>query len=288
MTKKHKNTKQTKRIIDDLTVEFISLVDAPANGEAIVLKDQKGTAKSIALTKSDDELQRVYGIVYAVGEVDSDGDTVEDPAVIRKAANQFMKQSRQLNIDTQHSWQKEAAYVAESWLVKKTDPLFTDKKDAWAVGIQIEDPDLWTKVKNGDYTGISLGGVGRAREVEQVTEKQQCDGSGLIATIKEQVTKFLSTEKNQKKELEMEKQEVQAMIDEALAKQAPQSNQADSNAQLTKADVAALIEKALQPKPEPVTMEAIQKALDEKLAKALAKGTTGTDGEPEDKSTGLA
>ncbi|MCP5136041.1 MAG: hypothetical protein H6981_04500 [Gammaproteobacteria bacterium] len=160
------NPPNAQRALVDLDVEFISLVDRPANGKPLVLKSAEGKrVHTFAIVKTDDEQMRAYGIVYAPGEVDSQGDTANTEVILR-AANRFMRQARTENVDAQHSFSREAAFVAESWIVRKGDPLFGDQPEgAWAVGIQIGDPALWRRLKSGELAGLSLAGMAETEQL---------------------------------------------------------------------------------------------------------------------------
>ena len=142
------------RELKELDVTFISLVKKPANNEPLVLK---GVDKPILfeLVKSDAELQIAYGIVYSPNKEDLQGD-MATAGTILKAAQTFMKEGRNQNIDTNHQFAKVQAFVAETWIVKAGDSMFPNDIGAWAVGIKIEDEALWKGLKNGKFTGISL------------------------------------------------------------------------------------------------------------------------------------
>lgn len=168
--------------IKDLTVSFLSLVKAPATGKALTLKSENADERYqvFELVKTDNERMVAYGVVYAPGEVDAHGDFAGETA-IRRAAYEFMREARLKNIDAEHSFKQEQAYVAESWLVRKGDPMFPDEAEgAWVVGIQIGDPDLWEKLKSGEFTGISLAGIASmapdATPEQRFTEKDDTPG----------------------------------------------------------------------------------------------------------------
>ncbi|SIS76592.1 XkdF-like putative serine protease domain-containing protein [Insolitispirillum peregrinum] len=147
--------------IKDLEVQFISLVRRPANGKEIVLK-AAGPCRELRIIKSDDERQMVYGIVYAPDDPDAHEDWASADT-IRKAAYSFMRAGSAPNVDKEHSFSPlPGAYVAESWLIRKNDPLFPDEAEgAWAVGIRVESPEDWAAVKSGEVAGLSLAGIGR-------------------------------------------------------------------------------------------------------------------------------
>ncbi len=147
----------------DLSVQFISLVKRPANGRGVVLKCAAG-GRAVRLTKADGKMHRLYGIVYAPDEVDAQGDWT-DAETIRKAADEWMRAGRAMQVDQEHDFQPVAAFVAESWLVRAGDPLFpAEREGAWAVGIQIEDAALWAQIEAGEVEGLSLAGTARTEK----------------------------------------------------------------------------------------------------------------------------
>lgn len=228
---------QAKRRITNLTVDFISLVELPANGEKVILKGQ-GDARTFELVKADDELQRVYGIVYAVGKIDTDGDFVDDPAVIRKAANDFMARERNNQVDSEHSYTPErGAFVAESWLVKDGDSMFGHLVGAWAVAIQVDNVDLWKQFKEGSLAGLSLAGYGRGEEIE-------ADADETEHSIWQKCKTWIREEKDNSREQDMtdtDKQAIEKMIGDALAKQQQEPSNTPEQEVLTKEAIASMV-----------------------------------------------
>lgn len=154
---------EAKRCITGFSVEWISLVGAPANGKKVILKSQNAKPETMArkewnfpIVKSDAEKRIVYGLVAVPGEVDADGDIYTTLAV-EKSMEQFMSYGYTQYIDREHDYNKRDAFVRESWLVKEGDPLFPEV-GAWAVGIKICSEDLWEITKSGGVNGLSLAG----------------------------------------------------------------------------------------------------------------------------------
>lgn len=154
---------EAKRCITGFSVEWISLVGAPANGKKIILKSQNAkpdtaTRKewNFPIVKSDAEKRIVYGLVAVPGEVDTDGD-IYTALAVEKSMEQFMSYGYTQYIDREHDYTKRDAYVRESWLVKEGDPFFPEV-GAWAVGIKVCSEDLWEIVKSGAVNGLSLAG----------------------------------------------------------------------------------------------------------------------------------
>lgn len=275
--------------LTDLSVSFLSLVKTPATGKGLTLKTANGErATTFNLVVKNDDMMRAYGIVYAPDQEDAHGDTA-DADTIRRAQAEFMREGRLKNIDTEHSFTSEMAYVAESWLVRKGDPLFPDEPEgSWAVGIQIGDPDLWKKLKSGALTGISLAGF--ANEVPgpddpahpQYTEKDAAPG------WVERLIKALSGANHPEpvEETDMTKDEVQALVAETLKSVLPDALKDASQAApdpAPKADAAG-IEKAKEllkangiDVPDPAPNEDADD-LDDKIAKAVEKAVGKSKG----------
>ena len=147
--------------LSNIKIKFISLVKAGANRKHIIWKsaDKAPHLTEIPITKTDDEKRMVYGVVYSPGEVDTDGEYAT-ASEIEKASHRFMKGLNALNIDKDHSFKSEQAFVAENWIIKKGDPVFPAEPDgAWAVGIKIEDDTLWKSVKDGEVKALSMAGT---------------------------------------------------------------------------------------------------------------------------------
>ncbi|MFV0481856.1 MAG: XkdF-like putative serine protease domain-containing protein [Campylobacteraceae bacterium] len=170
-----------KRRLSDIDVSHISLVKAGANGKTIIYKSNDATPtykKVVDIKKFDEEKGIVYGIVYEPEKLDSQGDMASADE-IQKAAYRFMKQRNTPNVDKNHSFINEDAYVAESYIVKKGDPLFPECVGAWAVAIQLENEELRTAVKKGDINGLSMAGVAVAKDIEEN------DNKNILDTVKD-------------------------------------------------------------------------------------------------------
>ena len=289
----------------DLSVSFLSLVATPATGKGLTLKSKDGQrAGAFEIIKTDDDRMVAYGIVYAPDQKDSHGDTA-DEKTIRRAAYEFLREARLKNIDTEHSFTSEMAYVAESWLVRKGDELFPDEPEgAWAVGIQIGDVDLWKQLKAGDLTGISLAGIARMdpepsdRGNTHYTEK---DAAPNWVT---RLIKALSGATTQEtvEETDMNKDQVQALVSETLKSVLPDALKdamkaaGDPSATTEPTEVEKAVADALKAAGAEVKEAgadadetdiakavdvAVTKALGTKLedaiTKAIAKGVTETD-----------
>ena len=121
----------------------------------------------------------VYGVVYAPNEVDTQGDyaTAE---TIKEAAHRFMKELMLRNVDQQHDFQPERGYVAESWIIRGDDPLFSGEQEGtWAVGIKVEDPAVWEKITAGELRGISMAGTAKKDAIGKRSFREAVDADAL-------------------------------------------------------------------------------------------------------------
>ena len=200
-----------KKQIKDIDVTFISLVRKGANKKTIIFKseDNQEDLIDISIKKFDPEKGIVYGIVYSPDEIDTQGDYAKAEE-IEKASQNFMRNLSIHNVDKQHSFKKEDAFVVENWIVEKgKDKVFPDEKTgSWAVGIKLENDDLKKEAKEGTLTGLSMAGT-----ATRVTETQKAD-EGIISEIKTLIKGLITT----KKEIDMDEKKVQEMIDASIQK----------------------------------------------------------------------
>lgn len=107
------------------------------------------------IKKSDDELQIVWGEVYAPDVIDSQGDYM-NRAEILKMSYRWMAKGDVKCVDIDHDLQRTNAVVVESFIARKGDPDFIE--GAWVVGVHVPDPDMWQRVKKGELNGFSMYG----------------------------------------------------------------------------------------------------------------------------------
>lgn len=131
---------------------------------------------SSSIIKVDDEKRRVFGWAYiaqdAEGQtlIDKQGDFIDDPEVLEKAAYDFVIESRRG--DTMH-FKKGVGTLIESFVVtpEKLASLGVLQKSqtpqlAWWIGMQVADDETWELVKDGKLAGFSMGGGGIREKVD--------------------------------------------------------------------------------------------------------------------------
>lgn len=164
--------------LEGLKVHYISLVPSPANKRHFLIKAAQETGcevieKEIRIVKADARRRVVYGVVLAPDEVDDERDTITT-GEIEKAAYAFMLAGRTQQIDTDHSFEAGAGFVAESWLVRQGDPLFAEEPEGtWAVGIKVTDDEVWARIEKDELTGLSVAGLARRQPVEVELEAEE-------------------------------------------------------------------------------------------------------------------
>lgn len=209
--------KQTR--LSQIAISHISLVKEGANGKQIIYKSAKEEptyTKEIKIAKSDGERGVIYGIVYSPDEVDSQGDTASSDE-IQKAAYLFMKERNTLNVDKNHDFVNKDAFIAESWIVRKGDPVFPDEtKGAWAVAVQLESEELKEAVKKGEIAGLSMAGTAHKEEVAKATkqETKKVLGSLLEAfkNLSVSINGYIEKEKKEK-DLAKDKKEIEQIVE---------------------------------------------------------------------------
>jgi len=108
---------------------------------------------------TNDEKQIIYSIVAEPDTVDLHGHKLSVDN-IERACHKFMDH---LKVGLEHK-NPAAAKVIENLTIPPDVKQFygkTVKPGTWIVGIHIQDSDTWRDVKNGKYTGVSLGGYAR-------------------------------------------------------------------------------------------------------------------------------
>jgi len=157
-------------------IKFLSLVPKGANQLPVVYKSDDAEGNNLrltSLTKAQDDFDEkgeLLSVVYAPEMRDSQGD-IASADTIKQMMYDAAKEG--LDLDIRHNEKplsKDAAFVAESFIVQKGDPRFEDFKDyngkdvdvagGWATVIKIEDKELRKAYREGKWQGVSMAGQG--------------------------------------------------------------------------------------------------------------------------------
>lgn len=164
-----------KRRIIKAMPRFLSLCPKGMNGMQTMFKsdtDDKGQFSVHTLVKGDDleEKGELLAVVYAPERTDSEGDIASVEVI-----DDMMKYAAReggLKLDMVHNEKpltSDQVYLAESFIIQKSDQRFHnwptyegDKVDvtgAWGVRLQVDCPVLRKAYKDGEWSGVSLGGT---------------------------------------------------------------------------------------------------------------------------------
>lgn len=253
--------------ITDAKIAFVSLVDKAANKRTfLITKAENGEAEfttNCKIVKADEKMHYVTGVVYEPMTEDAHGNYMTEEE-ITKAAYGFSKSGGK--IDIQHNFKSlDTANVVESYIAKcdmeiEGQPV---KKGSWLMTIEL-DEGTFDKVRKGELTGLSMGGVGRYSTVDKALPDD--DTKGLITKIAEKLGIGKGSEQIAKAGRKMSGKrlsylkDIQTKVGELIA-EVDDDNKEDesmSNEEITKA-VAEAVTKAM----EPVTtaLETISKSL---------------------------
>ena len=126
--------------------------------------EKSNATRFCPILKADEEKRIVYGIVLEPHTVDLQGDVL-GVDTIEEAAHKYLTASRTVGDGHSH---KADAEVVESYLAPADYKLGGQdiSKGTWVMGVRILDSALWQMVKNGEYTGFSIGGTGTRHAIE--------------------------------------------------------------------------------------------------------------------------
>ncbi|KXH75416.1 MAG: hypothetical protein AM326_03430 [Candidatus Thorarchaeota archaeon SMTZ-45] len=130
-----------------------------------VTKEDELKAKirlEMPIAKVDKEKHLVTGIVLEPNEVDAQGDII-DAGAIERAAHKFLaKYNSETRLGLLHKiFGENGVELVESWVSPLDFKLGGQnvKKGTWLMTTHVVDSVLWKKVKSGEITGFSIGGM---------------------------------------------------------------------------------------------------------------------------------
>lgn len=122
----------------------------------------------VSFSKMDEEQRIVWGWASVSTEdgnlfVDSQGDTIT-PVEMEKMANDFMAYSRAAK--SMHEGPKVGEFIHSFPMTNELMKAFGihSDREGWIVALKVYDDDAWESVKNGTFTGLSIGGRAEKRE----------------------------------------------------------------------------------------------------------------------------
>jgi hypothetical protein len=124
---------------------------------------QAAATHTCPIFKADEDKRIVYGIVLEPDTIDLQGDVL-GLDTIETAAHKYLVASRL--VGDGHSQAAEAE-VVESYLAPADIELGGQviRQGTWIMGVKVHDDAMWQAVKDGEYTGFSIGGRGERKEI---------------------------------------------------------------------------------------------------------------------------
>ena len=183
------------RITDEETgVYNISLVDMPATeSDFIYFAEQKQPLK-FAIENEDKHIVRglVMGAdmpIYRVNPYGYEFYITYDADTIRKMCKKYLKNGYQNNVDTMHNdVYVDGVYMVQSFIKDAENGIdpkgFESYKDgSWFAEFYVENPEIWSQIKDGTFKGFSLAGIFSIGEVEYRKQDEDKDYEECIELI---------------------------------------------------------------------------------------------------------
>lgn len=205
-----------RRRIKRAKIDFISLCPRGANGFGVVYKNDDSFSLETVIKEwggDFDEKGELVAVVYAPEVTDSQGD-IASAEVIKEMMYEAAKRGE--GIDIRHDGKalsKDAAFVAERFVIQKGDPRFKDFTDydgnkvdvtgGWGTVIKIDDPGLRKEYREGKWNGVSMGGF-----AEFETLKSSDEEKGFLNKLR----RLLNNEPDDSGEIEMKPEELEATL----------------------------------------------------------------------------
>ena len=139
---------------------------APDAGDSVEKRAEAvaSVSRFVPILKVDKAKRLVTGVVIEPGEIDAHEDII--PAdVVEKAAHKFLADyNSRTRLGLMHKVFGDVGLeLAESWLAPSDMRLGSEevKKGTWLITVKVVSDEQWNKVKRGDYTGFSIGGIAK-------------------------------------------------------------------------------------------------------------------------------
>lgn len=126
---------------------------------------KKRTSNVPIFKQAQEELKQATFLVLSPDEVDLHGD-IYDATEVRKACHNFNTYCRKANL--LHLFDTEAFSVVESYIAPVDMQMGETiiKAGSWLSVLQFTDDDIWSEVKSGNYTGVSIGAKADAESLD--------------------------------------------------------------------------------------------------------------------------
>ena len=126
---------------------------------------KKRTSNVPIFKQAQEELKQATFLVLSPDEVDLHGD-IYDAVEVRKACHNFNIHCRKANL--LHLFETDSFSIVESY-ISPVDMQMGEtiiKAGSWLAVLQFNDDSIWEGVKDGSYTGVSIGAIANAEPIE--------------------------------------------------------------------------------------------------------------------------
>lgn len=149
----------------DMAMASVENPDAGTPAAETAEKSEERTARTtVRIQKFDRKTNIVYGVVYAPGELDNQGEVMFAPD-IEVLAHRFMELDLSSAIDTQHDGVPNGCRPVESFIAREGDPDYP--AGAWVMGVRVTE-DIAYRVEKGDINGFSFDALVKHTPVDVV------------------------------------------------------------------------------------------------------------------------
>lgn len=127
---------------------------------------KKRTSNVPVFKQAQEELKQATFLVLSPDEVDLHGD-IYDAVEVRKACHNFNIHCRKANL--LHLFETDSFSIVESY-ISPVDMQMGEtiiKAGSWLTVLQFNDESIWEGVKDGSYTGVSIGAIANAEPIEE-------------------------------------------------------------------------------------------------------------------------
>jgi hypothetical protein len=99
-------------------------------------------------------------------------------ANVRKAAFAYLKKGFATAVNVEHSQDVAGVFMVESFIIDEKRGISTpqgfDKQPegTWFASFKVDNPDVWAKVKSGEFTGFSIEGLFDLQKITNSPESQ--------------------------------------------------------------------------------------------------------------------
>ena len=139
--------------------------DLPFKQKPVAKREQeREQVFEVYVAKLDSEKQLVTGIVLEPDTVDAHQDTINAEAIERAAHNFLTKYNRGTKLGFLHKkFGKIGLDLVESWITPVNMKIGNQKikRGTWLMTVHVRSKDIWEKIKTGQITGLSIGGVAK-------------------------------------------------------------------------------------------------------------------------------